>query len=351
MGRDIFMGKKRLKIAFINIYQGKVNRGGEVFVDELAKRLSEKHEINIIAGGRSSQDRWPVFWRMFIDPQGLAVLVWSVGTLPKIWREKYDVVVPLNGGWQVGLVRIATWLYGGKMVVAGQSGIGWDDRNNLWAFPNAFVAISTRAKNWAKKANPFLRRVEYIPNGVSLDRFRPDGAAFETKLAWPVVVCVGALVPQKRIDLVIRAVAELTNVSLLVVGDGGTKGEIEKLGKELLSGRFELVSVAHERMPKIYRAGDVFCLVPQNSEAFGIVFVEAMATNLPVVTIKDDQRREIVGNGGVLVRNPKNAKKLAKAINKALKKKWGNAPRRQAEKFSWDEIAEKYEKLFIELCE
>jgi len=90
--------------------------------------------------------------------------------------------------------------------------------------------------------------------------------------------------------------------------------------------------------------------VPEASEAFGIVFIEAMATNLPVVTIRDEQRQEIVGDAGILVRNPKNPEKLRKAIDKALKKKWGNEPRKQAEKFGWDEIVRKYEELFLEIC-
>ena len=57
-------------------------------------------------------------------------------------NEKYDVVVPLNGGWQPALLRIITWVYGGKVVISGQAGMGWDDRNNLWCFP-LFSPIST----------------------------------------------------------------------------------------------------------------------------------------------------------------------------------------------------------------
>ena len=42
--------------------------------------------------------------------------------------------------------------------------------------------------------------------------------------------------------------------------------------------------------------------------------------------------------------------KYARAIEEALSKDWGNLPRKQAEKFSWDIIADEYEKLFEELA-
>ena len=57
--------------------------------------------------------------------------------------KKYDIVIPVDGGWEPAFIRIATWIYGGKMVISGQSGKGWDDRNNLWSFPNVFISISS----------------------------------------------------------------------------------------------------------------------------------------------------------------------------------------------------------------
>ncbi len=49
------------------------------------------------------------------------------------------MVIPVNGGWMPAILRIVTWLYGGKLVISGQSGIGWDDRNNLWCFPDVLL--------------------------------------------------------------------------------------------------------------------------------------------------------------------------------------------------------------------
>lgn len=315
---------------------------------ELASNLSKSHRVDILVGEKTPPPRWPALWRFFLDPNALAILAFTLKNVSRILREKYDVVIPLNGGWQPAIIRLVTWLYGGKMVISGQSGMGWDDVNNLWCFPDAFVALSTQAKNWARKTNPFVK-VVYIPNGVDLKKFGPKGPSFDTALKKPLVLCVGALSKTKRIDLVIKAVAKLSNTSLLVAAGGGdAKEEIEGLGQKLLPGRFQLISVPFRKMPEIYRAADIFVLTSMPYYSFEIVLVEAMATGLPVVANDDPIRREIIGNAGLLV-DPTNVKEYSLSLRRALEKDWGDKPRKQAEKFDWDEIAASYEKLFVNL--
>jgi glycosyltransferase involved in cell wall biosynthesis len=74
-----------------------------------------------------------------------------------------------------------------------------------------------------------------------------------------------------------------------------------------------------------------------------------MACNLPVVASDDEVRREIIGKAGFFVKNPTDASEYAKILKKALSFDFGDRPRKQAEKFSWDRIAQKYEKLFKDL--
>lgn len=336
-----------MKILFLNIYQNLVDRGGETFVAELAKRLSKDNKVDILYGSNLPARRWPILWRLFLDLQGIQIFLFTLRNLPKIWKEKYDIVIPLNGGWQPALVRLITWLYGGKMVISGQSGLGWDERNNLWSFPDTFVALSAFAKSWARQANPLVKIVK-VPNGVDLTRFKPDGPKFKIDLAKPVILCVGALTKAKRIKLVIEAVSKLEGVSLLVVGEGELRDEIALSGKRLLGNRFQLTKVPVKEMPKVYRAGDVFTIPSMPYQSFEIVLVEAMASGLPVVANSDAIRRDIVGRAGVLV-DPTNTQAYAIALENALRLKWGKKPINQAKKFDWDKIAAKYQKLFKEL--
>lgn len=335
-----------MKIAFLNISQGVAERGSEVFVSEISRRLGNNHEVDVVGGGKARVGtRWPIVWRAFLDPHGITILLFTLRNVGRIWRKKYDVVVALNGGWQVSIVRLVTLLYGGKMVVSGQSGKGWDDRNNLWAFPNVFIALTEENKRWARRACPWVR-VELIHNGVDLEEFDVYGEKLEIDLPKPVVLCVGALSPEKRIELVIEAVSRMKKASLLVVGEGELREGLKAMGKRLLGERFELRAFSHKEMPKVYRSGDVFVLLPRKSEAFGIVYVEAMACGLGVVACDDDSRREIIGKAGVLVKRIDNPEFTARAIEKALLIKRAEISRRQAEKFGWDEIALKYEELF-----
>ncbi len=300
-----------MKIAIINKYQFKVNRGAETFVSELAKRLSENHEVDISTKINLS--------------------------------KKYDVVIPTNGRLQVFVVRVLTWLTGSKMIVSGQSGIGLDDRLNLYAFPDYFIGLSDYAVNWAKKINPIVK-VAKIPNGVDLGRFvvRPKAKSQQLK----TVLAVGAFTENKRHDLTIKAVSKLKDAKLIIAGGGGDKKqEIINLGlKTLGKDRFEVVETTNDKMPEIYNKADLFVFPTVPWESFGIVLIEAMASCLAVVATDDLMRREIVGNAGIFV-DPTDIDAYANAIEKALSTDWKYKPRKQAEKFSWDSIAKQYEEI------
>ncbi|MFZ5932931.1 MAG: glycosyltransferase family 4 protein [Patescibacteria group bacterium] len=354
-----------MKIAFLNMYNGLVDRGAETFVKEVAERLSKKHEVSVFQSGEAlgsesfRVERIPlevdlsrtgrnILSYLFFDYANRKIFTFFLKAARQIIREKFDVVIPINGGFMPAIVRLATWLSGGKMVISGQAGMGWDERNNLWCFPDVFVALSSLAKAWAKRINPFVKVVR-IPNGVDTTKFSPMGEKLKTSLKKPIVLCVGALTKAKRIDLTIKAVSLLERASLLVVGDGELRSEINSLGRRLLGSRFELIKLPHEEMPKAYRVANVFTLASEPFHAFEIVLVEAMASGLSVVANKDDIRREIVGRAGVLV-DAANIEAYAVAIENALRINWGKRPLRQANKFDWDKIAASYEKLFLKLC-
>jgi glycosyltransferase involved in cell wall biosynthesis len=355
-----------MKIGFLNIYNGIVNRGAETFVKGLAARLNKKNKVSVFqAGEKEGGEPYEVFQipinfdfrkekridrflsRFFLDYSSRLIFVFTLKAIPKIWKEKYDVVIPVNGGWMPSILRIVTWLYGGKLVITGQSGIGWDDRNNLWSFPDAFVALSSYALSWAKKANPFVKSV-LIPNGVDLTIFKAKDSM--SKKGKKTVLAVGAFTKEKRLNLAIDAVSKLKDVNLLIAGGGGDgKREIADYGVKILGeNRFKVLSVPFEEMPEIYQKADVFTLPSKTSEAFGIVLVEAMASNLPVVATDDPIRREVVGKAGILV-DPTDINSYSEALKFALEKDWGDIPRKQAEKFDWNKIAEKYEDLLEKL--
>ena len=134
-------------------------------------------------------------------------------------------------------------------------------------------------------------RAVFIPNGVDITRFRPgkaDRASFGLPPSAPIVLMVSALIPSKNVGEGVTAVAAVANAVLVVAGDGPQRAEIQDLAHRLLADRFINLTVSADRMPDLYRAADVF-LHLSIDESFGNVFLEAMATGLPVVAYEYDR--------------------------------------------------------------
>jgi phosphatidylinositol alpha-1,6-mannosyltransferase len=136
--------------------------------------------------------------------------------------------------------------------------------------------------------------------GVDIDEFRPGagGAAIRERLGLtgtPVVVCVSRMVPRKGQDTLIRAWpkvrAEVGDATLLLVGDGPYRADLERLAGQLdvaASVRFT-GPVPQADLPAYYDAGDVFAMPCRTRrrgldvEGLGIVYLEASAAGLPVI--------------------------------------------------------------------
>src|SRR3989344_1455122 len=316
-----------MKIAFLSRYSGVIDRGVETYVKELSKRLSKNHEVIILSGK-------------------------DADNIGKIIGGKFNIVIACNGRLQALKASVGRLFAGYKLIISGQSGPGIDDIFNLLIGPDVFIPLTNfaasgagklrSAKNWGWRS-----KVVVIPNGVDLDKFKPQGKRMETDLSPPIILTVGALYWYKHHEKTINAVAK-TKGNLLIIGAGPELENLTTLAEKEIPGRFKIISAKFEDLPEIYRAVDLFVLPSWEREAFGIVYVEAMASGLSVVAPDDELRKEIVGSAGVLT-NVNDPEKYAESIEEALSKDWDNLPRQQAEKFSWDIIAEKYEKLFKEL--
>lgn len=348
-----------MKIAFLSYYNGIVNRGVETVVHELASRLSQNHELTVFQGGSGkdtiykvreinvktlSTSHFPLESRLFLDAKSQTIKKFTKEALKDLKKEKYDIVVAWNNGWQLLLCKIANV---GKVIAVGESGIGWDDRIAMWSFPDCFIALTKFQQKWLEKNNPFVKVVT-IPNGVAVEKFNKSGTKKELNLPDPIILSVAALTRAKRLDLAIKAVAKLEKGSLVLVGKGEEENYLKKLGDELLPGRFKIISANYNDMPDIYRTAELFTFPTVPTESFGVVLLEAMATNLPVVTNDDPIRREIVGDAGLFV-DPTNTEHYTEILKKALEMNWENKPKVQAEKFSWEKIAKQYEELFLEV--
>lgn len=309
-----------MKIAFLSRYQNTINRGAEVFVKELSQRLSKNHQVDILSGKESD-------------------------SLRKILKGKYNIVFAMNGGLQAFKAAFGRLLGHYKLIIVGEAGIGkviiW---NVAVCQPDVFVALTDYMVSWTN-VWAWRSRVIKIPNGVDLTKFRPQGEKIDLRLEKPIILSVGALSWYKHHQKVIKAFSYINKGSLLIVGDGEERKKLEDLGKNILKNRFKILSIPYQEMPKVYRSVDLFTLPSWGREAFGIVYLEAMASGLGVVAPDDWMRREIVSDAGLFV-NVDNPKEYSEVIKKALNISWVEQSRKQAEKFSWEKVARQYEDLF-----
>lgn len=323
-----------MNIAFLSFFNGLHFRGVETFVHELATRLSTNHKVVVYQNGKALTKT--AYQVKYLPSQS---------SLPD-FDPLPEVIIPVNGRIQAILCKYWALTHKAKVIISGQSGPGFDDRLNLYTFPDAFVSMTDYQLQWAKKTNPYLKKNVKISNGVDLNLFHSGNKPYSFNLPHPVILYVAALEPIKRHHLLIQALANIPQASLLLVGRGSLENEINAQATQVLGKkRYQIQFFPLSQMPFVYPAADLFVYPTAPWESFGIAILEAMASGLPVVATDDPIRQEIIGDGGVLA-DPTDPSKFAKAIETALGTKWNKKPVDQAKKFSWDAVSDKY----LDLC-
>ncbi|OYW09841.1 MAG: hypothetical protein B7Z53_02135 [Rhodospirillales bacterium 12-71-4] len=115
-------------------------------------------------------------------------------------------------------------------------------------------------------------RLHYVPNGLDLNRFRPDGpvAVLAPADGTPVIGTVAALRPEKALDRLLRAAALVArrriSFHLVLVGDGPERGRLEALAQHLGIAA-QVTFAGHVPDPAAaYRGFDLFALTSDTEQ-------------------------------------------------------------------------------------
>jgi glycosyltransferase involved in cell wall biosynthesis len=132
-------------------------------------------------------------------------------------------------------------------------------------------------------------QVSIIPNGVPARRVQPvttrskadARCRLDLDAERKVVLSLGALVPEKGVDLLVRAVAQMPDTELLVVGAGPELESLKRLARELGAATRFLPPVAD--VTEVMAAADVLALASRGGDSMPAVLIEAGLAELPCV--------------------------------------------------------------------
>jgi glycosyltransferase involved in cell wall biosynthesis len=283
---------------------GLVRNGNEVhiitpaFDSSEGPRIEEHDGVNMIVHRLRSHRvpqhktlRWPEPWGMtkkigkiLDDVEPIAVHIQShlmVGRFANTAARRRNIkVLATNHIMPENLIKyslLPKFLHGWAMKVV------WTDAGRILRKMDAVTTPTKRAAELLEKAAG-VTGVLAISCGIDASRFANDSAPQNKN---PIALFLGRLDDEKRVDVLLRAVASLSehpNLRIELVGDGGERERLKKLAQSLgISDRVTFLGhVTDEELPGIYERATVF-VMPSIAELQSIATMEAMASGRPVI--------------------------------------------------------------------
>jgi glycosyltransferase involved in cell wall biosynthesis len=314
------------------------------FVHELARRLTDRFEIDVLAPHAPGLAKCEVLdgvriHRFRYAPGRLENLAYDGGMLNRLRaRPLRWLLVPfylvsmvlaarrlirrrghavIHAHWLIpqGLgalfcrhvggrrVPVLCTLHGGDLFGLD---VGWANRlrGSILARLDAVTVVSEAMRQRVQALGRNLPESAVIPMGTDLtDRFTPEPAV----LREPFLLFVGRLVRKKGVDVLLDAFARIAGdhpeLTVVIAGDGPERTALEAQAVKLgIGGRVQFLgSVRNDHLPDIYRRATaaVFPFRQEASgdqEGFGLVVVEAMGCGCPVICGLVTATREIVNH-------------------------------------------------------
>ncbi len=371
--------KRRLRIG-ISCY---AHFGGSgVVASELALELAHRgHEVHLIASRlpfrlRSFEsniffhESSPAFYPVFEDaPSNLALAAKMVEVVENYSLDILHVHYAMPFATSAYLARqimlprqlgVVTTLHGTDITVVGAEPSFFRVTQYSIQSSDRITAVSRFLKERAESTFGITRPIEVIYNWVDPNVFSPRRVG-RLRLAGPdtkVIMHASNFRAVKNIPVIIQVFAEVRRkmqAKLVMVGDGPEKAGAEQLARELGIHRDVLFLGNQDCMEELLPLADVF-LLPSSSESFGLVALEAMSAEVPVVASNAGGLPEVVEHGFTgFLHDPGHIagfvnSTLKLLTNEPLRRTMGRRGRRVArERFTADEMVGHYMRVYESL--
>ncbi|MDI3477208.1 MAG: alpha-maltose-phosphate synthase [Thermoanaerobacterium sp.] len=241
----------------------------------------------------------------------------------------------------------------------------WMERTGVEAADKIIAVSNDSKKDIMKCYNVPEEKIEVIYNGIDLNQYKKTDSNVARKkygIDGRYILFVGRISRQKGIIHLIDAVKYLPqDVKVVLCASSPDTEEIKIEMKEKVKLYPNIIwidkMVTKEEIIELYSNAEVF-VCPSVYEPFGIINLEAMACNTPVVASATGGIKEVVVDGetGFLV-EPGNPEDLAEHIKKLLDDRGlaatfgANGRKRVEEMFSWESIAKKTYDMYEDVIE
>lgn len=205
------------------------------------------------------------------------------------------------------------------------------------------------------------KNADILPMGCDTTVFSPSKRVenYFGQNGKKVVLFVGRLAEKKGVTYLIEAMKQV-DALLVIAGDGPLRESLQRQAAPLADKVRFVGSKTHEELQLLYPSADVFAAPSVQAkdgdiEGFGLVFLEAMASGLPVVASRSGGIPDLVhdGENGLLV-EPGNPAALAAALtrilrNESLRRQFVTAGLHTAKENDYTVIGHRYSELLISL--
>jgi glycosyltransferase involved in cell wall biosynthesis len=282
--------------------------------------LAVHFDLLILHGGtESNRDSWCGVEKKLPNARVVKAWGWQIRTARKengkifdqrylhvtpgyVWhlsRFRPDVIISSEMGLRTlialaygALFRRPTWVWWGGTLHTERK-IGFAKRHlrkliSCWA--THWISYGQSSSEYLFSLGIGSDRILQIQNGVDERRFAANSTPEFQLEPRPVLLYVGQFIARKGVELLLNAAANLQNerreFSLLLVGSGHDRQTLEQLALDLqLRNVHFRPALQPERMPSIYRSGDVL-IFPTLEDVWGLVVNEAILSGLTVLCSK-----------------------------------------------------------------
>ena len=375
-----------MKIAYVHDVIYPYDTGGaEKRVWEMARRLADRgHEVHIFGmkywDGEDVIERDGVHLHGVCEPKRLYVdgrrsiktsiyfswkLLWSFkGDFDIIDSQQFPYLSCYSAKFHASLRRIPlviTWLelwgdYWSEYLGRGATLGRWVEKGTLH-LQDRVIPISEWVRGDLLSMGVEGDKMEVISGGVDLQKI--DNVQAEDKVY--DLIYVGRLSEHKRVDLLLNAVSmaqrDIPKIKCSIVGDGPEREKLVKLAKELkIEENVDFMGFLEREEEVIARmkSSKIFVL-SSTREGFGMSVLEANACGLPAIVVnsKKNAAASLITEGVNGALCDLSARSMALEIKKLLKddlyKTMVGSSKKSAEKYDWDEVANKTERAYEKL--